>query len=382
VNIACKNPKCGKAIPPDGIFCPYCGQKQVTAPGRKRRGNGSGYAYRRGKTWTLRVILGYTVNEAGKVVRLERTKGGYPTKAEALRHVEELKNQKVRKAPTLAELWTIYKAGPYTKLGSSKQTAYRIAWGKLADISATPIDKLGIRDLTDCVAAKAPTHYPARDMKTVLGKLWDYALAEQYVSVRLPDFIELPALEESEPEPFSEIEIHSLWNGYGGGDWFAGFVLLMIYTGMMPGELLDLRFDMIDWTRCEIVGAGKKTKVRKKTPLVLADFILPVLDDLCQRSHTRKGKVVGMNKDKFYEEYYLCLERNKCRRLTPYSCRHTTATALALGNIAPSVIQKIMRHAKFTTTQRYIHPDMTSMKEAVNALQPAPATGKDPAAAG
>jgi len=32
-------------------------------------------------------------------------------------------------------------------------------------------------------------------------------------------------------------------------------------------------------------------------------------------------------------------------------CRHTTATALALGNIAPSVIQEVMRHTKFNTTQ-------------------------------
>lgn len=370
MNNTCKNQKCGKLIPSDGIFCPYCGQRQVPNTGRKRRGNGSGYAYKRGKTWTLRVTIGFTVDEQGRVVRQYRTKGGYPTKAEALRHVEELKNQKVRKVPTLAELWLIYKDGPFTKLSASKQTAYKIAWGKLSSISAIPVDKLGIKDLADCVAAKAPTFYPARDMKTVLGKLWDYAQAEQYVSVRLPDFIELPALKESEPDPFSEIEIHSLWNGYGGGDWFAGFVLLMIYTGMMPGELLDLRMDMIDWTRCEIVGAGKKTDVRKKTPLVLADFIVPVLDDLCQRSKTRKGKVVGMNKDKFYEEYYLCLERNKCRRLTPYACRHTTATALALGNIAPSVIQRIMRHAKFATTQRYIHPDTADMKKAVNELHP------------
>ena len=56
------------------------------------------------------------------------------------------------------------------------------------------------------------------------------------------------------------------------------------------------------------------------------------------------------------------------RKLPPYSCRHTTATALALGNIAPSVIQEVMRHTKFATTQRYIHPDTTSALAAVNQL--------------
>lgn len=360
--------KCNKAIPADGLFCPYCGTRQVKAPPRKRRGNGSGYAYQRGRTWTLRVTVGYTVDEDGNVVRLYRTKGGYPTKAEALRHVDELKATRIRKTPTLAELWLIYKDGPYEKLSSSKKTAYKIAWNKLESISAVPVDQLTIKDLTGCVSSKAPTYYPARDMKTVLAKLWDYAIAEQYVTVRLPDFIELPTLEESEPTPFSELEICSLWRSYGAGDKIAGYILLMIYTGMMPGELFDLKKSMIDWTRCEIVGAGKKTAERKKTPLVLADTIIPVLDDLCQYSTSKADKVLCMNRDKFYEEYYLALERSNCRRLTPYACRHTTATALALGNIAPSVIQKVMRHAKFATTQRYIHPDTASMRDAVNKI--------------
>lgn len=360
--------KCSKEIPSDSLFCPYCGIKQVRSPGRKKRGNGTGYAYRRGNTWTLRVVLGYTLDENGRTVRIERTKGGYPTKSEALRHVEELKGERTRKPPNLSELWPLYKNGPFTKLSKSKQTAYKIAWDKLSGIAHIPVSQLTIKDLTNCVSTKAPTYYPARDMKTVLAKLWDYAIAEQYVTVRLPDFIELPKLEESEPNPFSELEIHSLWRSYGNGDRMAGYILLMIYTSMMPGELMDLNKDMIDWTRCEIIGAGKKTAERKKTPLVLADIIIPVLDDLCQYSDSKIGKVLCMNKDKFYEEYYACLERSNCRRLTPYACRHTTATALALGNIAPSVIQKVMRHAKFSTTQRYIHPDTTSMHEAVNKV--------------
>lgn len=374
--------KCGKEIPPDGLFCPYCGIRQERKPSRKRRGNGSGYAYQRGRTWTLRVTVGYTTDDTGKIHRVYRTKGGYPTKAEALRHVDELKGQQTRQAPTLSELWKLYKSGPYTKVSSSKQTAYKIAWDKMKQISHLPVDKLTIKDLTDCVSSKAPTYYPAKDMKTVLGKLWDFAMAEQYVTVRLPDFIELPTLEEAEPEPFSEIEIRALWNAYGDGDRFVGYILLMIYTGMMPGELLSLRQSMIDWNRLEIIGAGKKTSVRKKTPLVLADLIVPVLDDLCQNklSTNRSDKVVGLNKDRFYKLYYESIERAGVRRLTPYSCRHTTATALALGNIAPSVIQQVMRHAKFSTTQRYIHPDTADMRKAVNVLTKGKDEDEKPAA--
>ena len=143
--------------------------------------------------------------------------------------------------------------------------------------------------------------------------------------------------------------------------------MLMIYTAMMPGELLDARKDNIDWQGRQIVGAGKKTKERKETPIVLADFILPVVADLCE--HTDGDKLIKINKDRFYETYYSVLERAGCRRLTPYSCRHTAATTLALENIPPSIIQKIMRHAKFSTTEKYIHINIEPMREAINLLQ-------------
>jgi integrase len=50
------------------------------------------------------------------------------------------------------------------------------------------------------------------------------------------------------------------------------------------------------------------------------------------------------------------------------SCRHIAATALALGNIAHSVIQEVMGHTKFTTTQRYIHPDTAIAHKVVNQM--------------
>ena len=140
----------------------------------------------------------------------------------------------------------------------------------------------------------------------------------------------------------------------------------MIYTGMMPGELLDARKAHIDWKGKQIIGAGKKTAKRRETPIVLADVIIPVLADLCE--HTSGDKLIRINKDKFYETYYEALDRAGCRRLTPYSCRHTAATSLALENIPPSVIQKIMRHAKFSTTEKYIHISIDPMLEAVNKL--------------
>jgi integrase len=266
------------------------------------------------------------------------------------------------------ELFELYKTSKkYLALSDSRKEKYDIAWKKLETLWFWKIDMLTTFDLQNAVDSNADTYYTARDLKNLLSKLYQMALPDEFVRQNLSDYIELPPLNAKQQQAFRSEEIAALWNDYTSGNWWTGYILLMIYTGMMPGELLDARKDNIDWEGRQIVGAGKKTKERTETPIVLADFILPVLADLCE--HTAGDKLIRINKDKFYDTYYEVLERAGCRRLTPYSCRHTAATTLALENIPPSIIQKIMRHAKFSTTEKYIHINIEPMREAINMLQ-------------
>ena len=364
--------KCKTELRPGAVFCDFCGKKQITERNGRTRPNGTGSIYKRGKTWEVAVVLGYKLVD-GKAVPIRKTKGGFKTKKAAMEYVPNLKQEKVRKVPTIYDLWSQYQSGKYKKLSKSQQESYDIAWKKLEAIHFIRIDALTTADLQNIVNTKAPTYYPARDIKNLISKLYQQAMADQFVNSNLSEFIVLPELEAKEREAFTADEITKLWEDYDS-HWWTGYILLMCYTGMMPGELLEAKKSHIDWEGKKILGAGKKTKGRKETPIVLADMILPVVADLCE--HTPGDKLIRINKDRFYEQFYETLSRAGCRRLTPYSCRHTAATALALENIPPSVIQKIMRHAKFTTTQQYIHIDIDPMLAAVNQLASRPDSKK------
>ena len=63
-------------------------------------------------------------------------------------------------------------------ISKSKQTAFRIAWGKLEGLAARRMDELTIDNLQSCLDDKAQTYYPAKDMKTVLSHLFKRAVAE------------------------------------------------------------------------------------------------------------------------------------------------------------------------------------------------------------
>lgn len=361
--------KCNAPLPENALFCHMCGKKQITQPGKNttRRGNGTGSVYKRGKTWEAAVVLGYKLDDEGRAVPVRRTKGGFKTKKEAIEYLPTLKNERPRSTPSLNDLYYRYKnSRQFDKLSDSRKEKYSIAWRKIQNETYVNIDLLTVSDLQRIVDTHAKTFYPARDLRDLLSKLYQLAMPDKYVTLNLAEYIELPPLNAKEREAFSKEDITKLWNDYLAGNTFTGCILLMILTGCMPGELLCMRKDQIDWENKQIRGAGKKTKVRMQTPIVLADCIIPVLQDLC--NHSNGDKVLHINKDNFYKNYYIALTRAGCKRLPPYSCRHSTGSALALENVNPNLIKKVMRHAKFSSTEHYIHIDIDPLLEAVNQL--------------
>lgn len=360
--------KCSTALPENALFCHICGKKQsVQTRTTSKRGNGTGSVYKRRKGWEAAVVIGYRIQD-NKAVPIRLTKAGFKTKKEALDYIPVLRQDRVRSTPTVNDLWYRFQnSRQYEKLSESRKEKYRIVFRKIEKDTFVSIDLLTVSDLQHIVDTHAKTYYPARDIRDLLSKLYQLALPDRYVTLNLAEYIELPPLNAKEREAFSQEDITKLWNDYLAGNWWTGYPILMIYTGMMPGELLCALKSHVDWAGKQIVGAGIKTKERRETPIVLADIILPVLADLCD--HTKGDKLICINKDNFYTKYYETLERAGCRRLTPYSCRHTAATSLALENIQPSIIQKIMRHAKYSTTQKYIHISIDPMLDAVNLLK-------------
>lgn len=367
-------PKCKAETPDSSLFCCQCGKKLTTTKKSrtKSRGNGTGTAFKRGSTWTAQVVYDRVVVAEDKPLKkLTRSKGGFKTREEALQYCPILKNgpQKAALAPPLSHYWDTYKDGPYEALSASKQQAYRTAWGKMDKIKDTRVDQLTVSDLQQLTAEKCNSYYTARDVRTLLINLYRIASAEGWVRQELPTFIQLPSLEEKEQTPFSQTEQAALWKQYESGDLRAAVPLLMIYTGMMPGEAMKLKVDQIDIPGRRIHGAGMKTKVRKSTDIVLADQIIPLVQDLIDHAQPSGYIWKRVEKD-WYDNYHAVLKESGCRDLPPYSCRHTTATALAVDkHIAPQTVTKIMRWSSSKMLDRYAHPDHKDALEAVNKIK-------------
>ena len=332
----------------------------------KSRGNGQGSAYKRGNTWTAQVVIGWKDG-----IPVKRRKGGFKSKKDAINYCPTLRADT---APTktpkqLIDYWNHYVENDYMQLSKSKQCSYKIAWNKLKPLHYYRVDNITIEDLRKTVADACPTHYTAKDCKDLLANLYKLASLDGFARKDLPSYIILPTLEESEREPFTMDEQASLWRLYESGDMDAAIPLLMIYTGAMPGEVRNIKVENIDIPNHKITGVGLKTKTRKDAPIILSDTIIPVVESLIEHA-TKKGYLWKRMRNEWYEMYYAALDKAGCRKLPPYSCRHTTATALSINeNIAPNTVRKIMRWSSTRMLQRYSHPDTEHLIDAVNTMK-------------
>lgn len=355
--------KCNGSLPDGAKFCPWCGKAQEQTATKRKRGNGQGTAYKRGKTWEA-ARPGYRYTDENGTHRVRPRKGGFATKREALEWASA-KTVAPEHSPKLIELWQLYSENDLPKLSDSKQTAYKIARKRLEPLMGMEIHLITLKALQDAVNASCDSFYPARDCKTVLAKLYKKAMASNtpLVTKNLADFLVLPDLKEKEAEPFTEDELKAFWELFDKHDWFVGYILLMCYSGMMPAELLACKKDMVDTEKCEIFGCGAKTKSRKKSAIVYPEILRPVVESLLS---SKGDKLLHINKDNFYAEYYACLERAKVRKLTPYSCRHTYGTEAVKLGVHPAVIQKMLRHSTTKTQERYTHLSSDEAHEAAN----------------
>ena len=381
--------KCKKEAP-DGAFCIFCGtnqEKPRSAP--RKRGNGQGTAYKSGSTWTGQApgYLYYTTDENGKqkLHRKRPKKSGFATKKEALAWAASVSVTMEVPIPKVIELWEAWSANDMLKLSKNKQVSYKIARKRIESIMAYPIDVLTVDDLQKVINEECDTFYPARDVKSLLSHLYKRAMASNTnrgrVTQNLSEFLVLPEMNEKEAVPLTEEEVELLWKRYDAGDTFVGYILLLIYTGMMPGELLICKKDMVDLEHCEIRGAGAKTKVRKKTAIVFPEFMKPVVEKLLsiqvENSNTKNDKLLTMNKDNFYDKFYEAVEKAGIdnpkdkrgeHRITPYSCRHTYGTEAVKMGAHPAVIQKMLRHSNTKTQEKYTHLGSAEVHNVANQM--------------
>lgn len=350
--------KCKKSILRDALFCPYCGKKQAAEKRKARkRANGMGTVYklpgRRAKPWAVArngVYLGY-----------------YETKTEAMETLERTSAKTIteRYNMTFAEVYEEWKAEHFREVGASGRTSYVAAFAIFSDIHKRKFRDLKTSDFQAVIDKHMDkAHSTVSKYKQLITQMSQWAIREELIAVNLASFVKLPENVKKEKEIFSDDDIEKLEKD---GSETARIVLMMIYTGMRIGELFSLPLE--DYHGNYVIGGEKTDAGRNRIIPIRPEgqkhfqyFVGKATGDLLVSGYSGAKDISNFRK----RNYYPLLDNLKIERKTPHACRHTFASWAVKSGVSPEILQKVLGHAKYTTTADiYVHADAEQLITAI-----------------
>jgi integrase len=146
-------------------------------------------------------------------------------------------------------------------------------------------------------------------------------------------------------------------------------IICALHTGMRKGEILNLRWDCVDFAKRHITLL--KTKNGKKRNVPISSTLLNEFKTLKENAQTEyvfgnsdTGKPYADLKRPFPQ---LCKIAN-IENFTFHQLRHTATTRMFALGLDSVTIMDIVGHADLKTTMRYAHPITERKLQAVEAL--------------
>ncbi len=375
--------KCKATLEPNWIACPFCGTT-VKPPKRshKSRGNGTGTAYKRGSTWTAKVIVGWRSvsdeNEEAKMLPITKTKGGFKTKTDALTFCQRLISSpnKVDNTLTFKQVYDRWVPFYEPRIAPVTMATYKAAFKHFAPIQYYKITTLTVDDLQKCID-DCPCKRSTKDnMRSVCSLVFKYAMQYNLVEKNLASFL-YPGKEKKgtrQPITFDELEI--IKNAVGK-EPYADYVYFLCYTGFRPNEMLSLKKDAYHVVEAggrvyNILIGGCKTPAGIDRTVTISPKIQPIIEkQLNSESEYLFPKEDGsMMDDEYFREncFYPLMDKLGIKDRVPYSCRHTFANLLKAVYGSDTDKASLIGHADASMTKYYQSADYASMAAITDAL--------------
>ncbi len=384
--------KCNREIPDDSVFCNYCGKRQSydSTKRKTKRPNGTGNAYKRGSTWTARVVHHYikVVSEDGekKLKPVWKTKGGFKSKRDAINYLptlyEDTPSNHMHPARTFEENFDAWKAKYESRVGKSTMSGYKSAFKHFKPLHPIKIDRISTTDLQQCVDDCKFGKRIHQLMKVVAGLVFKYAIDDKQIVLNAAANIWVGNGETKHIEPLTDEEVQKIWDS---GLEYSDYVVAMCYLGHRPVELFgfkkdDLRCDTNEKTgeKTYYLLGGAKTEAGKTRAVTIPPKVLPILlarqetdgtDWLFPRVNKDKdGNTVYDQMPVGYFSKFIwkpMMEKIGIVGKVPYATRHTYANKMKAVAGDEKDKAGLMGHATYDITREHYQTTTLSEKKAI-----------------
>lgn len=295
----------------------------------------------------------------GTVKRKQKYIAYFAKKEQALSYLAEMNNgitvpehQKYATAPTFAEMfemWKKYRNSLKNRPGDSAWKNYNIAFKMFSPIHEKKMISIRAQDLQECLNTYSnKSRSTIGNMRAVIRGMWKYAVMNEYVDTDITQHLVFEFTQPDAPihTRFTDKEISLLWDSL----WTINnvdIVLIYIYTGCRPVELLDIKSEDVHMDERYMVG-GVKTEAGKDRIIPIHKAIVPLVEYRLKQN--RPYLITNKYGNHYTRAVYhnsnwnTCMERLKLNH-APHDCRYTFAALADNAGINEICKKIIMGHA-------------------------------------
>ena len=158
-------------------------------------------------------------------------------------------------------------------------------------------------------------------------------------------------------------------------------LLTTLRTGLRQGELKALQWPSIDWNNRILTVRHSWCDYRKVlgSPKSNRERHIPIdaeVYDMLYRRRQKSGFVFVDTEDKPFNSKTLNRKLKKIcasaglRKISWHILRHSFASHLAMASVPLNAVQALLGHTNITTTMRYTHLAPSTLRTAIDALDP------------
>lgn len=336
---------------------------------------------KRRKPWAVRKTVGWKqVPEKMKSYPIYEFIGFYATRTEALQALAAYNEDPYDlhfNTITFEEVYEKWSDIHFEKVSASNVNGYKASFrlcDKIKDMKFVDIKLDHLQQVVDDSGKNTPT---LKKLKIMFGLMYDYAVIHEIVSQDKRDMVRYVDISKAgnpnayDRKPFSKKAIKTVWDAHDSNVYLT-VVLILIYTGVRIGELLDLeKKDIHLDERWFYVKESKTDAGIREVPI--AEKIVPFFEYWMNRNCDH---LICTPDDKpfeyrnYYDSYWKpMMQELSLAKYTPHCTRHTCVSLLTEAGVDERIIQKIVGHKGQNVTQVvYTHVDLPFKLEAINKI--------------
>lgn len=271
-----------------------------------------------------------------------------------------------RNTITLRQLFNEWLPIHSQSISDSAVKSYHIAFKHISNIADMPITDIHFQHLQNMINSmhvKGLSYSSCKKVRTLLNQLFNYAIVKDYPITNYAQHLNLgPNIPTIQRRVFTRQQINKLWVIDTS---YSRMILILLYTGLRIGELLNLRRQDINRRSSYLIIRHAKTKAGEGRIIPIHHRIMPLIEQI----------YCGVD-DCLFTISYTTFRKHFQDIMKQLNCKHTihdtrhTFTSLLDSVASPNALRSLLGHKQGDITTRvYTHKTIRELRKTIELLK-------------